>query len=67
MTLFSFSTKRQNPKVLAKLFKGFLTRFEAIICVITDSPHPNIITFSPQAPHLIETMITWVKWVILEI
>ncbi|WP_407947579.1 NACHT C-terminal alpha/beta 1 domain-containing protein [Planktothrix paucivesiculata] len=33
---------------------------------ITDSPHPNIPTFSPQDPHLIQTIMTWLQRTMLE-
>lgn len=62
----SFSTKMQYLKVLAKLFKGFLTRFDATICAIADSPYPTIPTFSPQDPHLIQTIMNWLQRIILE-
>ncbi|MFB2919023.1 MULTISPECIES: hypothetical protein [Aerosakkonema] len=50
----------------SQTFLDSLSRFDATICVITDSPHPTIPTFSPQDPHLIKTIKNWVKRTILE-
>ncbi|WP_375338951.1 hypothetical protein [Ancylothrix sp. D3o] len=33
---------------------------------MTGTPHPTIPTFSPQDPHLIQTIINWIKRTILE-
>jgi GTPase SAR1 family protein len=55
-----------NPQGFSPTFLDFLTRFDATIGVITDSPHPTISTFSPQDSHLIQTIITWLKRTILE-
>jgi hypothetical protein len=55
-----------KPQGFSQTFLDFLTRFDATIGVITDSRHPTIPTFSPQDPHLIQTIITWLKRTILE-
>ncbi|SKB13717.1 hypothetical protein PL11201_530047 [Planktothrix sp. PCC 11201] len=55
-----------NPQGFSQTFLDSLTRFDATICVIADSPHPTIPTFSPQDPHLIQTIITWLQRTILE-
>ncbi|WP_445301684.1 NACHT C-terminal alpha/beta 1 domain-containing protein [Microcoleus sp. MON1_C1] len=38
-----------------------LTGFDATICLITDSSYPIIPTFSPQDPHLIQSILTWLQ------
>ncbi|MBD2184048.1 hypothetical protein H6S82_06915 [Planktothrix sp. FACHB-1355] len=55
-----------KPQGFSQTFLDFLTRFDATICVISDSPHPTIPTFSPQDPHLIQSIMNWVKRTILE-
>jgi len=55
-----------KPQGFSQTFLDFLTRFDATICVITDSPHATIPTFSPQDPHLIQTIMTWLQRTILE-
>ncbi|MFB2875641.1 hypothetical protein [Floridanema aerugineum] len=55
-----------KPQGFSQTFLDFLDRFDATICLITDSPHPTIPTFSPQDPHLIQTIITWLQRTILE-
>ncbi|CAD5942076.1 hypothetical protein NO976_02048 [Planktothrix agardhii] len=55
-----------KPQGFSQTFLDSLTRFEATICVITHSPHPTIPTFSPQDPHLIQTIMTWLQRTILE-
>ncbi|MDQ2099199.1 MAG: HEAT repeat domain-containing protein [Tychonema bourrellyi B0820] len=54
------------PQGFSPTFLDSLTRFDATICVITDSPHPTIPTFSPQEPHLIQSIITWLQRTVLE-
>jgi HEAT repeat protein/energy-coupling factor transporter ATP-binding protein EcfA2 len=54
------------PQGFSQIFLDSLTRFDTTICVITDSPHPTIPTFSPQDPHLIQTIMTWLQRTILE-
>ncbi|MGB7709413.1 MAG: HEAT repeat domain-containing protein [Microcoleus sp.] len=55
-----------KPQGFSQTFLDSLTRFDATICVITDSPHPTILTFSPQDPHLIQTIMNWLQRTILE-
>ncbi|WP_422757571.1 hypothetical protein [Microcoleus anatoxicus] len=55
-----------KPQGFSQTFLDSLTRFDATICVITDSPHPTIPTFSPQDPHLIQTIMTWLQRTVLE-
>lgn len=54
------------PPGFSQTFLDSLTRFDAKIYVITDSPHPTIPTFSPQEPHLIQTIINWLQRTVLE-
>ncbi|WP_445305564.1 NACHT C-terminal alpha/beta 1 domain-containing protein [Microcoleus sp. herbarium2] len=39
-------------------FLHSLARFDAKICLITDSSHPIIPTFSTQYPHPIQSILT---------
>ncbi|MEG4626548.1 hypothetical protein Q5691_19970 [Microcoleus sp. w1-18aA5] len=50
----------------SQTFLDALTRFDATICLITDSSHPIIPTFSPQYLHLIESILTWLQRTLLE-
>ncbi|MBD2484508.1 hypothetical protein H6G57_21095 [Planktothrix sp. FACHB-1365] len=56
-----------NLQGFSQTFLDSLTRFDATVCVITDSPHPAIPSFSPQDPHLIQSIMNWVQRTILEI
>ncbi|MGA9383097.1 MAG: hypothetical protein WBV73_30410, partial [Phormidium sp.] len=56
-----------KPQGFSQTFLDCLDRFDATICSIADSPHPTIPTFSPQDPHLIQTIMTWLQRTILEI
>ncbi|WP_445304705.1 NACHT C-terminal alpha/beta 1 domain-containing protein [Microcoleus sp. Pol7_A1] len=47
-------------------FLDALTRFEGTICLITDSPHPPLQTFSPHDPDLLQTVVNWLKRLYLE-
>ncbi|MCL1470050.1 hypothetical protein LAY57_05095 [Argonema antarcticum A004/B2] len=51
---------------MSLLYLDALTRFDATICVIADSPHATIPTFSPQDSHLIQNIMTWLQRTILE-
>ncbi|WP_376786489.1 NACHT C-terminal alpha/beta 1 domain-containing protein [Planktothrix agardhii] len=55
-----------KPQGFSQTFLDSLTRFDATICVITDSPHPTIPTFLAQDPHLIQSIMNWIKPTILE-
>jgi len=55
-----------KPQGFSQTFLDFLARFDTTICVITDSPHPTIPTFSPQYPHLIQNIINWLQRTVLE-
>jgi energy-coupling factor transporter ATP-binding protein EcfA2 len=55
-----------NPQGFSQTFLDSLTRFDATICAIADSPHPTIPTFSPQDPHLIQSIMNWLQRTILE-
>jgi hypothetical protein len=55
-----------KPQGFSPTFLDAIARFDATICVITDSPYPTIPTFSPQDPHLIQTIITWLQRTVLE-
>ncbi|MEG3836138.1 hypothetical protein QUB53_13845 [Microcoleus sp. AT8-B4] len=54
------------PPGFSQTFLDSLTRFDATICAIADSPHPTIPTFSAQDPHLIQSIMTWLQRTILE-
>jgi hypothetical protein len=45
----------------SQTFLHTLIRFDATICLITDSSHPIIPTFSPQHPHPIQSILTWLQ------
>jgi energy-coupling factor transporter ATP-binding protein EcfA2 len=47
-------------------FLDALTRFEGTICLITDTPHPPLQTFSPHGPDLLKTVVNWLKRLHLE-
>ena len=51
---------------LSPTFLEALTRFDGTICLIADSPHPPLQTFSPHDPDLLQTVANWVKRVHLE-
>ncbi|WP_445243835.1 NACHT C-terminal alpha/beta 1 domain-containing protein [Microcoleus sp. MON1_C5] len=50
----------------SQTFLHTLTRFDAIICLITDSSHPIIPTFSTQHPHPIQSILTWLQRTLLQ-
>jgi len=54
------------PQSFSQTFLDAIARFDATICVITNSLHPTIPTFSPQDPHLIQTIMNWLQRTILE-
>ncbi|MEG4066029.1 hypothetical protein QUA42_01530 [Microcoleus sp. Pol11C2] len=45
----------------SQTFLDALTRFDATICLMTDSSHPIIPTFSTQQPHPIQSILTWLQ------
>ena len=45
----------------SQTFLDALTRFDATICLITDSSHPIIPTLSTQHPHPIQSILTWLQ------
>ncbi|MFB8796842.1 MAG: NACHT domain-containing protein [Microcoleus sp.] len=51
---------------LSPTFLDALTRFDGTICLITDSPHPPLQTFSPHDPDLLQSVVNWLKRVHLE-
>jgi len=55
-----------KPQGFSPTFLDAIARFDATICAISDSPHPTIPTFSPQDPHLIQTIMNWLQRTILE-
>jgi hypothetical protein len=61
-----FYEDAKPPPSFSQTFLDFLTRFDATICLITDSPHPTIPTFSPHNPHLIQTIMNWLQRTVLE-
>jgi len=50
----------------SETFLDLLTRFDGIICLITDQTHPPLQTFSPQYPQLIHNIVAWLQRRILE-
>ncbi|MEG3941351.1 NACHT domain-containing protein [Microcoleus sp. S36b_A3] len=48
------------------IFLDALTRFDGTICLITDTPHPPLQTFSPHDPDLLQTIVNWLKRVHFE-
>jgi len=42
-------------------FLDALTRFDGTICLITDTPHSPLQTFSPHDPDLLQTVVNWLK------
>jgi hypothetical protein len=51
---------------LSPTFLEALTRFDGTICLIADTPHPPLQTFSPHDPDLLQTVANWVKRLHLE-
>ncbi|PHX54885.1 signal transduction protein [Tychonema bourrellyi FEM_GT703] len=51
---------------LSPTFLEALTRFDGTLCLITDTPHPPLQTFSPHDPDLLQTVVNWLKRVHLE-
>jgi HEAT repeat protein len=51
---------------LSPNFLDALTRFDGNICLITDSPHPPLQTFSPHDPDLLQSVVNWLKRVHFE-
>ncbi|MEZ2246833.1 HEAT repeat domain-containing protein [Microcoleus sp.] len=51
---------------LSPTFLNALTRFDGTICLITDTPHPPLQTFSPHDPDLLQTVVNWLKRVHFE-
>ncbi|MEG4393168.1 NACHT C-terminal alpha/beta 1 domain-containing protein [Microcoleus sp. BROC3] len=51
---------------LSPTFLNALTRFDGTICLIADTPHPPLQTFSPHDPDLLQTVINWLKRLHLE-
>jgi len=47
-------------------FLEALTRLDGTICLITDTPHPPLQTFSPHDPDLLQTVVNWLKRLHLE-
>jgi hypothetical protein len=51
---------------LSPTFLNALTRLDGTICLITDTPHPPLQTFSPHDPDLLQTVVNWLKRLHLE-
>jgi HEAT repeat protein len=51
---------------LSPTFLDALTRFDGTICLITDSPHPPLQTFSPHDRDLLQSVVNWLKRVHFE-
>jgi len=65
-TPFSFSTKTRYLKVLAKLLSILSLASTRQFALSPTHPHLTIPTFSPQEPHLIQTIINWLQRTVLE-
>ncbi|WP_445251924.1 NACHT C-terminal alpha/beta 1 domain-containing protein [Microcoleus sp. B3-D7] len=50
----------------SQTFLDALTRFDATICLITDSSHPILPTFSPKGPHPIQSILNWLQRTLLQ-
>jgi HEAT repeat protein len=53
-------------KGFSPTFLDALTRFDGTICLIADTPHPLLQTFSPHDPDLLQTVVNWLKRLHLE-
>lgn len=51
---------------LSPTFLNALTRFDGTICLIADTPHPPLQTFSPHDPDLLQSVLNWLKRVHFE-
>jgi HEAT repeat protein len=51
---------------LSPTFLDALTRFDGTICLITDTQHPPLQTFSPHDPDLLQSVVNWLKRVHFE-
>ncbi|MEG4389004.1 HEAT repeat domain-containing protein, partial [Microcoleus sp. N9_A2] len=51
---------------LSPTFLNALTRFDGTICLIADTPHPPLQTFSPHDSDLLQTIMSWLQHTILE-
>ncbi|MEG3977797.1 HEAT repeat domain-containing protein, partial [Microcoleus sp. herbarium8] len=51
---------------LSPTFLDALIRFDGTICLITDTPHPPLQTFSPHDPDLLQCVVNWLKRLHLE-
>ncbi|WP_293352955.1 HEAT repeat domain-containing protein [Microcoleus sp. CAWBG51] len=47
-------------------FLNALTRFDGTICLIADTPHPPLQTFSPHDSDLVQSVVNWLERVHLE-
>jgi HEAT repeat protein/energy-coupling factor transporter ATP-binding protein EcfA2 len=64
--IFYENPSNRTPQGFRPEFLDILTRFDGIICLITDQTHPPLQTFSPQDPQLIDNIMAWLKRTILE-
>ncbi|MFM9265229.1 HEAT repeat domain-containing protein [Tychonema sp. BBK16] len=55
------ATQGLNPS-----FLNALTRFDGTICLIADTPHPPLQTFSPHDSDLVQSVVNWLEKVHLE-
>ncbi len=51
---------------LSPTFLNALTRFDGTICLIADTPHPPLQTFSPHDSDLVQSVVNWLKRVHFE-
>ncbi|WP_333291634.1 HEAT repeat domain-containing protein [Microcoleus sp. B4-C2] len=64
--IFYEDPKSPAAQGFSPTFLDALTRFEGTICLITDTPHPPLQTFSPHDPDLLQTVVKWLKRLHLE-
>lgn len=50
-----------TPQGFNPTFLDMLTRFDGIICLITDQSYPGLKTFSPEDPQLIDNIMAWLS------
>ncbi|WP_228042002.1 MULTISPECIES: NACHT C-terminal alpha/beta 1 domain-containing protein [unclassified Tychonema] len=51
---------------LSPTFLNALTRFDGTLCVVADTSHPPLQTFSPHDSDLLQSVVNWLKRVHLE-
>jgi hypothetical protein len=59
--IFYENPQTPAPQGFSDTFLEALTRFQGKICVVTESPHPSLPTFSPKHPRLIEQILAFLE------